>query len=602
MKTLKTFKVVLIVLLVITCSSFFAFASGTSEKVTVTILETSDIHGTIAPWDYATDSSFDGGLAKAYTVIKQQRSIDPELLLVDCGDTLQDNMIQEFRFDSINPMIKAMNIMGYDAWELGNHEFNFEFENLLKAMSQSKATVLGGNIYKKDGTRFASPYIIKNVKGVRVAIFGIEAPHISRWEASNPEHFDYMTFTTPMEETGKIVAELDGKADVVIGLIHYGEDGEYSTEGVTEIAKKYGDKVDAFLIGHAHSSIAKTLDNGCVIMEPGTKGSSVGKLSVTLERKVSGGKWFVSDKKAELLPVSKQKIEADPLLIAEMQYVHDKSRKIANTVIGQVGADFLPSLYWKDLVGIPTAAVQDTAMIDLINKVQMEASGADVSLAALFSDTSNLEKGDFKKRDGVKIYKYDNTLMVVKITGKQLKDIMEIKAGDFFNEYKPGDVTISFSPKIRLYNYDMFAGVKYDIDISKPVGHRIVNVVYKGAPLHDDQELVLALNNYRYGGLSGAGLISSSPDALVYNSGLAIRDLISDYVAKKGTIMPEVDNNWKIIGADLNDVDAELIYKMIRDGSIKIPTSEDGRTPNIKALNAIELRQSGVIKSQAIAN
>ncbi len=572
-----------------------AFATGIGEKVDVTILETSDLHGTIAPWDYATDSAFDGGLAKAYTVIKQQRALDPELLLVDCGDTLQDNMIQEFRNDSIHPMVKAMNSMNYDAWELGNHEFNFEYENLVKAIEDSNAAVLGGNIYKADGTRFALPYIIKLVKGVRVAIFGIEAPHVPQWEASNPEHFNYMTFTKPMEETGKILDELEGKADVIVGLVHYGEDGEYNTDGIRAVAEKYGDRVAAFLIGHAHSSLNETLPNGCVILEPGSKGSSVAKLTLTMEQAVVGGKWKCVAKQGELLPVSKANVTPDPELSKEMQYVHDKSREMANTVVGKVGADFLPSLNWNDLPGVPTAVLQDTAMLDLINMVQMEETGADVSLAALFDSKSNLPKGDFRKRDGVKIYKYDNTLMAVRITGAQLKAIMEKQAGNFFNQSVPGDVTISFNPNIRLYNYDMFAGVDYQIDISKPAGQRIVNVMYKGAPLADDQVLTLALNNYRYGGLSSAGMISSKPEDLVYNKGLAIRDLISDYVTSQGTIMPVVDNNWEIIGVSLDDPDAQKIYQLIRDGKVEIPVSADGRTPNVGSVNANTLRANGTI-------
>src|SRR5574344_293961 len=121
---------------------------------------------------------------------------------------------------------------------------------------------------------------------------------------------------------------------------------------------------------------------------------------------------------------------------------------------------------------------------------------------------SNLEKGAFLNRDSVKIYKYDNTLYGVKVTGKQLKAIMERQAGEFFNQYVPGDVTISFNPNSRMYNYDEFAGVNYEINISKPVGSRIQNVAYQGKPLADDQTLVLALNNYRYGGLVTAGLLN----------------------------------------------------------------------------------------------
>jgi 2',3'-cyclic-nucleotide 2'-phosphodiesterase (5'-nucleotidase family) len=570
------------------------FATGQNE-VTVTVLETSDIHGAFAPWDYATDSPMDQGWAKVATVIKQERAMDPNLLLVDNGDTSQDNMIQEFRFDKIHPVARALNFLGYDAWELGNHEFNFEFENLQRMIASVKATVLGGNIYKADGTRFAEPYLIKRVNGVRVAIMGIAPPHITRWEASNPSHFDNMTFTTPMEETGKILKELEGKADVIIALVHYGEDGEYDTEGMYEVAAKYGDKISAFLIGHAHSTLAEVQENGSVILEPGSKGSGVGKLEIKLVQKVSGGKWLVEGVKGSIIPVKGQKIEADPAFLTEFKGIDEKSRMIANTAVGKIGADFLPSLYWKNIEGIPTAILQDTAMIDLINNVQMDATGSDVSLAALFDAMSDLPKGDFRKRDGVKIYKYDNTLMAVRVTGKQLKAIMENQAGAFFNQYKKGDVTISFNSKIRMYNYDMFQGVAYDIDISKPVGQRICNVMYKGKALADSQVLVLALNNYRYGGLASSGMISNKSEDLVYNTGMAIRDLISDYVVKQGTIMPKCDNNWKIIGYNLSDKDAEKIYAMVRDGKIKLPTSTDGRTPNIESLNAEELRSQKLL-------
>lgn len=575
---------------------FTACASGKVEQseVVITILETSDIHGTIAPWDYATDSAFDGGLAKAATIIKQQRAIDPELLLIDCGDSVQDNMIQEFRNEKPHPMIKAMNSLGYVAWTLGNHEFNFEFENLQKSIKESKATVLAANIYKENGKRFVAPYVIKKVKGVRVAIIGITAPHVTRWEASDPSHYDNMIFTTPEEELGKVLEEIEGKADLVVCLCHYGEDGEYETAGMREVAKKYGDSVSAFFIGHAHSTLNEKQDNGTVILEPGSKCANVAKASFSM--KYENGKWILVQTNSELIPVTKANVEADPEMMALIADLDTNSKALANTVVGTVGADFLPSLWWNGLEGIPTAIIQDTAMIDLINIVQMEETGADVSLAALFDSYSNLPKGDFRKRDGVKIYKYDNTLMAVKITGAQLKKIMEVRAGDFYNSSKPGDVTISVNEKIRLYNYDMFSGVDYDINISKPQGSRIENVMYKGKPLADDQVLVLAMNNYRYGGLSGAGLISKDPADLVYNSGLAIRDLISDYVVKAGVLMPTCDNNWKITGFSCDPVEAEKVYALVREGKITIPTSADGRTPNVAALNLNTLRAQGLIK------
>lgn len=566
-----------------------------AQHATITLLETSDIHGTIAPWDYATDSPNDCGLEKVATIVKEQRKLDPNLILIDCGDNVQDNLIQEFRNQRIHPMVAALNSLSYDMHVLGNHEFNFEFKNLQKNIKRFKAPVITANIYKKNGKRFLNPYLIKEVNGVKIALIGVTAPHVERWEASNPEHFNNMKFTEVEDEIGKLLNEIGDKADVVLVVAHNGEDGEYGSKGMGEIAEIFVDKIPVYFLGHAHSVLNKTTDSGVLLVEPGSKGSYVAKVVLDFEN--LDGKWILTNKKGELLKIKGENIPVDEEMAKLNAKTHEKSREIANSVIGTVNDDFLPSLWWNDLQGIPTAVVQDTAMIDLINKVQMETTGADVSLAALFDSESNLTKGDFKQRDSVKIYKYDNTLMSVKISGAQLKQIMELQAGNFFNQSKDGDITISFDPNIRLYMYDMFAGVDYEIDISKPKGSRIKNVMYKGEPLKDDEVLVLALNNYRYGGLTSSGIISSStsPDVLVYNTGVAIRDKISEYVKNKKIISPECDNNWKIVGFDYDNPQAQKVYDLVRSGKIKIETSADGRTPNTASLNVYELQRQGLL-------
>ena len=567
-------------------------AAAEEESKTVTILQTSDLHGMVNPYDYASNKVSKTSLAHAATIIKAERSKDPNLLLLDTGDTTQANYIQEFLNENPNPIIGALNYLDYDAWTLGNHEFNFGFSYVTKEISEFEGVTLAGNIYKADGSRWIDAYHIFDVDGVKVAVFGIDAPHVPQWEKTDPTHYDNMSFTAPMEETGKILKELDGKADVVIGSIHYGLEGEYGTEGVRALAETYGDRIDALLIGHAHAVVDETI-GGIPVLEPGSNGQYVSKVTITLTG--SGSGWTV-DKSAttgELLDCSAVTPDAD--FLAEFKSLHEKSLAMASREVGQVGKTFLDPV--ELLPGIPNAIIQDNPVIDLINKVQMEQTGADVSLAALFDSSSNLEAGPFLHRDSVKIYKYDNTLFAVKVTGKQLKAIMERQAGGFFNQYQSGDVTVSFNPNIRMYNYDEFAGVNYEIDISKPEGQRIQNVTYQGKPLSDTQTLVLALNNYRYGGLVSAGLLNESD--VVYEGG-AVRDMITDYVASlQGPLMPECDNNWKIVGADLSDPQKDLIYEKVRSGEIAIPVSEDGRTPNVASLNGPALRASGVLPALA---
>nr|WP_326209897.1 5'-nucleotidase C-terminal domain-containing protein [uncultured Oscillibacter sp.] len=581
----KQFLALVLVLAMLAGLSVPALAAEEGGK-TVTILQTSDLHGMVNPYDYASNKEAKTSMAHAAAIIKAEREADPDLLLLDTGDTTQANYIQSFLDEVPHPMIEAMNYLKYDAWTLGNHEFNFDFKYTTREIEEFQGVTLGGNFYKADGSRWLDAYHIFEVDGVKVAVFGVDAPHIPQWEKSDPSHYDNMKITNPDEEIGKILDELEGKADVVIGSVHYGLDGEYGVAGMREVAEKYGDRMDALFIGHAHAKVNETI-GGIPVLEPGSNGEFVSKVTLTL--KADGDGWAVDKAEGELLDCAG--VTPDPDFLAQVKDLHEKSLELASRQVGTVGKTFIENL--EVLPGIPTAVLEDDAVTDLVNKVQMERAGADVSLAALFDSTSNLQEGPFLHRDSVKIYKYDNTLYGVKVTGKQMKAIMEEKAGSFFNQYQPGDVTISFNPNIRLYNYDMFAGLDYEIDISKPVGSRIQNVVYKGQPMKDTDTMILALNNYRYGGLVSAGLINESD--VVYEGG-AVRDMITEYVESlDGPLMPEVDNNWKIVGADLDDPQKDLIYEKVRAGEIEIPTSEDGRTPNIASLNGPALRAEGVL-------
>lgn len=577
-------------------------AAAEENEVQITILSTSDIHGMVNNYDYAADSTTQNGLVKAAAVIREEREKDPDLLLADCGDTLQGNLISSYRSLTPHPGIRAMNLLQYDTWTIGNHEFDYEFDTLNNAIAASDAAVLGANIYKPDGKRFLAPYVIKEVKGVRVALFGLTSPYVPRW-VSDPSKYDSMVFSDPMEETDKILKELDGKADVIIGTVHIGENGDSDRDGMNAIALKYADKIDALLIGHSHANVAKSLtqsgftegnsENSLLVMlEPGVHGENVGKCTLNLKKEQNV--WTVTSRNASL--ISTADIEPDPFLVKEMNSLHKDSLSEASKVIGAVGADFYEELYL--LPGIPNGLLKDHALADLINTVQLANSGADVSMAALFSPDANLTKGEFRFKDGVKIYKYDNTLYGVTVTGAQLKKIMEVQAGALYNTYRDGDVTISFDPDFRLYQYDMFAGVDYEINISKPTGSRIQNVTFRGAPLKDSQKLVLALNDFRWSSLVKGGLIDR--DAVVYNSSHeakipAIRDMIADYVKEKGTIYPECDNNWSITGASLEDPQKDIIYRMVREGSLSVPSTKDGRDKNIASLNANDLRSQGVL-------
>ncbi len=596
-RQLKVLQILLILAFVLTLFFSPVFAA---ETTTITILESADLHGRIYPHDYATDTvDADTGLAKIATLVKQERAMDPDALLIDCGDTVQDNSAELFNDLPIHPMIEGLNMLDYDAWVIGNHEFNFEKSFLEKNIATFKNTVLSANMIGPDGDYYVEPYKIFDVKGVKVAIIGLTPPAIDRWEASAPEHFEGLTFPGTLETAKKIISELEGKYDVLIGGFHLGPEGEYTYEGSIDIAEACPE-FSIIFAGHAHSKYNEVV-NGVHIIEPGPWGWALAKAVITLEK--ADDKWTVTDVMTENIETAS--VDPDPEFIEKFKFVHDESVADANIVVGDITADFIASPDYitgeSNITTMPTSQLMDTSVIDLINEVQMFYTESDVSSAALFNFGSNLLKGPFKKKDVAFIYKYPNTLVGTKITGANLKKYMEWSAS-YYNSYKDGDVTISFNPDIRGYNYDMFSGMTYEINLSKPAGERVENILVWGLPLIDEHIYRLSLNNYRFGTLLGLGLVTM--DDRYYDSYETIQDagriraMIIKYVQdeKGGNLAPTVDNNWKITGVDLDSPLKEAVFDMVRSGELMIPTSEDGRTLNVKALNVYELIDEGILK------
>ncbi|MBN2900009.1 MAG: 5'-nucleotidase C-terminal domain-containing protein, partial [Clostridia bacterium] len=586
--------------LILMLTSSFCLTFADAETVDITILQTSDLHGRIYPHDYATDSSdSDAGFAKIQTLVKEQRAEKENVILMDCGDTLQDNSAELFNDLPVHPMIQAMNEMGYDLWTIGNHEFNFEKSFLDKNIQAFKGTVLSANTYKA-GTneRWLDAYKIFDMNGVRVAVVGMLPPNIPLWEASSPSHFEGLEFTSTLEETGKVLKELDGKYDVLIGAYHVGPEGEHGYEGIETIAETYP-QFDVIFGGHAHSQYNKEI-NGVKVVEPGAYGWALAVADIQVVKKDSD--YEVASVSVENVGTSD--VDADQQILDDFAFVHEESVADANKVVGKITADFIakPDYITGDdaITTMPTSQVEDTSVIDLINDVQMFYTDADVSSAALFNFGSNLKQGDFKKKDVAFIYKYSNTLVGVNITGENLIKYMEWSAS-YYNTYKAGDMTISFNPDVRGYNYDMFSGLTYQIDITKEVGDRVKNVQINGKPLDMNKVYKLAVNNYRFGTLMGLDLVTMNDKyydsyELMQDSG-RIRDLIIKYTVeeKNGVLTPSVENNWEIVGVTFNKALQEKVFDLVRAGKVSIPTSEDGRTANVKALNIFDLVQQGLL-------
>lgn len=565
-----------------------------AEKETrdIQILATSDLHGKFYPYDYAVnEESRSGSLVQIASAVKKYRTKDT--VIIDVGDTVQDNYSELFFKEKIHPMMLAMNEIGYDIWALGNHEFNFGVDNLKNIMKQSKAAVLMGNVYNPDGSRMAEGYTIIEKDGVKIGIIGMVTPNIVKWDSVNLKGYKV---TDPVEETKKIAKDIRNKVDILIAAEHMGEENEYdmANSGVNDLAEACPE-LDLIIAAHEHKLVEEAYVNGVLIVENKNSAATMSKINIILEKE--NGKYKISDRKAESIKISEY--EPDKKLAEKLAPYNKKAQDGANIIIGElIGGNLVPE---NEIAEIPQAQIQATSLIDFINEVQMYYTGADVSAAALFNVDADLKAGKIKKSDTALIYKYGNTLYKMEMTGKQLKKYMEWSAA-YYNKYNKGDLTISFNENIRGFNYDMFSGVDYKIDISKEAGQRIKDLKWSntGKEIKDDDIFIIAVNNYRanthlltYGEIFEEG--EELPKVLeidVKGNIGGVRELIGDYIknVKKGKIEPSNPQNWKIIGNDWDKNKHEKAVQMIKDGKIQIPKSADGRTPNVKSVTENDLK------------
>ena len=571
---------------------FFSNVSSFAKEIDIQILATSDLHGKFYPYDYAiNEESKSGSLTQIATAVKKYRT--DNTIIVDVGDTIQDNYSEMFFKDKIHPMMLAMNEIGYDIWAIGNHEFNYGVENLKNIMKQSTSKVLIGNLYNPDGTSFADSYTIIEKDGVKIGVIGMCTPNITKWDSVNLK--DYIV-TDPVEETKKIVKDLRDKVDVLIATVHMGEENEYdvSNSGANDLANACPE-LDLIIAAHEHKLVEETYVNNVLIVENKSSGATMSKVNIVVEKDKSGCK--IVDRKAESIKISEY--ESDKELSKKLAPYNERAKKEANIIIGElIGGNLVPE---NEIAEIPQAQIEPTSLIDLINEVQMYYTDAQVSSAALFNIDANLEPGKIKKSDTSLIYKYGNTLYKVQMTGKQLKKYMEWSA-NYYNTYNPKDLTISFNENVRGFNYDMFSGVDYQIDISEKPGNRIKNLKWTktGKEVKDDEVFVIAVNNYRvnthllsYGEIYKEGEELPKVLEIDVNGKIGgVRELIGDYIknVKGGKITPNNSKNWEIIGNNWDEEKHEKAVQMIREGKIKIPSSQDGRTPNVKSITEDDLK------------
>lgn len=526
---------------------FFATLQAT-ERAQVTLLATTDLHGRILPYDYYADQPAEVGLAKLATLIKQARQDRPDLLLVDCGDTIQGTPLAYFHNRKNNtprdPMMLVMSALGYTSMTPGNHEYNFGRAVLEKARSEANFPWISANTYRAGTDEPAyQPYVVKQIGAVRVGILGLTTPAIPNWE--NPENYAGLEFRPLVSEAKKWVEVLRGRehVDAVVVTLHGGVEvdlatgrrapGDFEGENAALALAQQVPGIDVLFLGHTHRDIPALVVNGVLLAQAGRWGDRLVRADVTLTRE-EGAVWAVAAKASRSLPV-RAEIAADPEVLALAEPYHRETQEWLSRAIGHTARPLEAA----------DGHLQDSALLDLVQRAQLEAGDADVSLAANFNPRARVPAGTVTVRDVAGLYIYENTLYVLEITGAQLKAALEHSAR-YFLPYQEGKTPAELIDRnIPGYNFDVAEGVNYEIDLRRPIGDRIQHLMFKGAPLAPEQKLRLATNNYRYNG--GGGYRMFKEAKVVSRSSTEIRDLIIAWVEKHGEIPSEPSGNWRIV-------------------------------------------------------
>lgn len=522
------------------------------QSCTITILETSDLHGTLLPIQYANNAPTQTGFAKIARLIEQERSRNGNVLFIDNGDLIQGTPLAYHHAKkndkAPNPMIACMNEMHCDAAVIGNHEFNYGLPFLQKAVKESDFPWLSANIVDADSGEpvFGTPYrVISYPEGVRVAILGLTTHYIPNWE--KPEHIAGLRFDDAFESARRWVAHIreQERPDVLIVSYHGGFERDLSTGEPTEplTGENVGyalcnaiEGIDVLLTGHQHRTIANSTVHGVAILQPGSQGAFLGKMQLRLEK--ADDRWQLVQAHSELLsPDGVEPVEA----VMEIVAPHEKlTQSWLDSPIGKLLGDMR-------ITDPMQVRLKEHPLIEFINRVQMDLSGAPISNTALFDNVSPGFPSDITMRDIVSNYIYPNTLQVIRISGQDIKDALE-RSASYFDTYDGGEVKVhaSFSePKPQHYNYDMWEGIEYKLDISRPPGERVVFLEYEGKPLDPNGQYDVVMNNYRAAGGGNYTMFQGKP--VIKDIPTDMAELLATYIMEKGTIEATLNSNWEVI-------------------------------------------------------
>ena len=528
-----------------------------SKSVTLRIVETSDVHGAFFPYDFTERRPMSGTMARVSSYVKRQRKeMGDKLILLENGDILQGQPTCYYTHfvatDKPNIAAEVVNYLKYDAQTFGNHDVEVGHKVYDKWIKELDCPTLGANIIdEKTQKPYVKPYLMIEREGVRIAILGMLTPAIPNWLHQNlwsGMHFEEMVSCT--RKWVKILREQE-KADVVIGLFHSGWDGGIVTDSYDEDAtKKVAEQVeglDVIFFGHDHTERNITV-NGALCLDPASNAKKVATVTI----QVRNGK--VVSKKGEIVDVTKEDIDED-----FMRHFQPQTDAIKAFVERKIGT-FSETMYSRD------AFFGSAAFVDLIHDLQLEHTKADASFTAPLIFNSEIKAGPVYMSDMFKLYRFENGIYVLRMTGKEIRQHLELSYDQWVNTMKsPDDHIMLLAPKAPgdnqregfknfTFNFDSAAGIDYVVDVTKPDGEKVRILQFSdGRPFSEDAWYRVVMNSYRGNGggellVRGAGIPwDSIPQRIEFMSDRDQRYYLTQKIEREGTITPRAHNNWRFI-------------------------------------------------------
>ena len=578
--------------------------SASAKTVNLKLIETTDVHGSFFPYDFIKAKKVPTSLAQVYAYVKEQRANpDQSVILLDNGDILQGQpTVYYYNFektDTVHICAEVMNFMDYDVGVVGNHDVEPGHDVYDKIVKEFKFPWLAANAVKAGTDEpYFKAYTVIEKDGVKVAILGLTTPGVPNWLPENIwEGIEYQDMVESAKKWVPIIQEQENP-DLLVGLFHSGVDFSYKgqtadtpmNENATEVVAQKVPGFDVVFSGHDHQSWNKVITNDAgedVLILGGNNAArtaAVAKVSMTYDDK---SKTWEKELGGEIIESGDYAVDEE--FLTRFNDVVEEMKAYVDKPIGK----------FTKTISTREAMFGDSPFVDVIHIIQLDLTDADVSFAAPLSFDTSIDEGDVFVRDMFKLYKYENLLYTMKLSGKEIKDFLEYSYAGWFNQMQDADDHLilfkkdengkliwsersnSYETVARYYNYDSAAGIIYTVDVSKPEGERITVIsMADGTPFDMDKQYKVAINSYRGTGggghlTKGAGIPKAElTDRMLSSTIQDLRYFLMKWIEGQQIVTPEALGNWEVIPADWVAKAKEKDYNMLYEP--EAPEQEDG--------------------------